>query len=113
MFIRNSADVKCDKVKKLLFVAILATSCTQQAPKVSYITQPCKDTPITILPRRLKIGDVFYFGYAEDSPSLFRVVAFNNNGVFAVWNFQSDNGDPHWFPLRDVYGAKNFKLLTK
>ncbi len=59
----------------------------------------------------LKLGDRFFFGYSNNV-DLFRVVDFNETGVFVVFNFESDNENAHWFPLHDLYYSKNYKKLT-
>lgn len=78
--------------------------------------QPAKpDTSIQAVYKiklHLKIGDRFFFGYSN-SVKLFRVVDFNETGVFASYNFDPDGDNPIWFPFHDLYYSTNFKKLTK
>lgn len=59
---------------------------------------------------KLKIGDSFYFGYADELIETFTVVSATKTGVIVSCK---EDDRKQMIPFHDLYYSHNFKILAK
>lgn len=117
MFVGNSADVKCDNMKNILF-ALMAScliSC-KLPPKEVTITgaTPTRNSGKSAINNmadslNVQVGSTFFFGYSN-SVSKFKVIDMNDKGIFAYHTPFSDWIE--FFPYADLKSSQNFKVIN-
>lgn len=102
-------------MKKLLLLISLSAITVMAKGQTNSVKIGALSIKNTIVYKTLKLkrGDRFWFGYTN-RVNLYRIVDFNETGVFACFNFEGIDADnATWFSFHDIYGSKYFKLLIK